>query len=244
MLKYGMFAGKTVLVTGGGKKIGRAIAEKFFDFGANVVVNDIVPLSHTEIKPQLSASEKFFYSRGDISDLNYQEKLTKDSLKKFSKIDFLINNVGFGSGRGLFDLDPKLMEVSIKTNLIAPFFLSQKIARQMVEKKIPGAIIFISSIHARIPSGNPDYSSTKSALEILTKEMAFELGPFGIRVNAIAPGRITDKKQTDSRIPLLHQTGTPSEIAQVALFLCDNSSEYINGEVITVDGGLSLAFPR
>jgi NAD(P)-dependent dehydrogenase (short-subunit alcohol dehydrogenase family) len=239
-----MFKGKTVLITGGGKNIGRAIAENFFDLGANVVVNDIVKRSHTELKPQLLSSEKFLYSQGNIADLNYQERLVNDSLKKFSKIDFLINNVGIGSGKGLFDLDPKLMEVAIKTNLIAPFFLSQKIAKQMVEKQIPGAIIFISSIHARIPSGNPDYSSTKSALEILTKEMAFELGPYGIRVNAIAPGKITSKRQIDHRIPLLHQTGTPDDIAKVTLFLCHNYSEYINGEVITVDGGLSLSFPR
>jgi len=129
--------------------------------------------------------------------------------------------------------------------LVAPFFLSQKVAKQMVKTKTGGSIIFISSIPAKIPSGNADYSSTKSALNILVKEMAFELGKYGIRVNAIAPGKITQDKIKDKRIPLENKSGVFEDIAQAVLFLCNNRfSGYITGEVLVVDGGLSLAFKR
>ncbi len=137
------------------------------------------------------------------------------------------------------------MQKSIQTNFVAPFFLSQKIAKQMVENKIMGSIIFISSIHSEIPSGNSDYSSTKSALNMAVKELAYELGPFGIRVNGISPGRITSEKIKDDRIPLLKFSGIPQDIAKTALFFADNQlSGYITGQILSVGGGLSLTFDR
>lgn len=240
-----MFKDKTVIITGGGKNIGRGIAEEFFRQQANVVVNDILSLEKTEIPKEMLSSNNFLFSQGDIASLDYQKKLIKETLNKFLKIDILINNVGIGSGKGFFDMHPKIMEKSIITNFSAPFFFSQKIAKQMVKNKIKGSFIFISSIHARIPSGNTDYSSTKSALEIAVKEIAFELGNYGIRVNAIAPGKITQTKIKDKRIPLENKSGIPQDIAKATLFLADDSlSGYITGEVLVIDGGLSLAFER
>jgi NAD(P)-dependent dehydrogenase (short-subunit alcohol dehydrogenase family) len=142
-------------------------------------------------------------------------------------------------------MELKDLEKSVKTNLIAPFFLSQEAAKIMIEKKIKGTIIFISSIHGKIPSGNADYSSTKSAVIMTVKELAYDLGKYGIRVNGIAPGRITEKKVEDPRIPLNMQTGAPEDIADTVAFLSNITlSGYITGETITVDGGLSLQFER
>lgn len=236
---------KTILITGAGENIGKAIAEKMFSEGANIVVNDIDPKKEENFTSKIRDSERFYFSMGDISSLLYQENLINEALSKFSEIDILINNVGVGSSKGFFDMKPKIMEKSIKTNFFAPFFLSQKIAKQMIEKQIKGSIIFISSIHSKIPCGNADYSATKSALNILVKELAYDLGLYGIRVNGISPGRITRGKRPDERVPLEKMSGTPEEIAKAVLFLANNSTaQYITGEILTVDGGLSLAFER
>ena len=130
------FAGKTVLITGVGKNIGREIAEEFFSQETNVIVNDILPVNETEISKKMLLSERFLFSQGDITSIAYREKLIKEALEKFSSIDILINNVGIGSEKGFFDMEPEIMKKSIETNLVAPFFLSQKIAKQMVEKKL------------------------------------------------------------------------------------------------------------
>ena len=236
---------KTIIITGAGKNIGRAIAENFFRKKANVVVNDILSIDKLNFPAKIISSEKFLFSQGDIASIEYQDQLIDETLKKFSKIDTLVNNVGIGSGKGFFDMEPEIMKKTIITNLISPFFLSQRIAKQIIAQKTESSIIFISSIHAKIPSGNSDYSSTKSALNMLVKEMAFELGGWGIRVNGIAPGRITDPPVEDKRIPLENTSGTSQDVANAILFLTNNyQSKYITGEILTIDGGLSLWFDR
>lgn len=236
---------KTVLITGSGENIGKAIAEKFFIEGYSVVVNDIDQEKEKNFSLEIRNSKRFYFSTGDISSLPYQKNLINETLSKFSEIDILINNAGVGSGKGFFDMEPRNMEKSIKTNLVAPFFLSQKVSKHMIEKQTKGSIIFISSIHRKIPCGNVDYSASKRALGMITKELAFDLGPYGIRVNGIALGRITRGRMPDERIPLEKASGTFEEIAKTALFLTDNDlSGYITGEILTVDGGLSLTFER
>ena len=121
-----MFEGKTVIITGGGKNIGRGIAQEFFHHEANIVVNDILPLEKTQITNEMISSKNFLFSQGNIALLTYQEKLIKETLKKFSKIDILINNAGISSGKGFFDMEPEIMKKSIETNLVAPFFFVSK----------------------------------------------------------------------------------------------------------------------
>jgi len=245
MISFFDLKDKTVIITGAGENIGRAIAETFLKCQAKTVFNDLKNIEECHFSKEVLKSDNFLFSQGDITDLKYQEQLVGQTINKFSKIDILINNVGIGSGKGFFDLQPEIMQKSIQTNFVAPFFLSQKIAQHMVENKINGSIIFISSIHSEIPSGNSDYSSTKSALNMAVKELAYELGPFGIRVNGVAPGKITNQPESDKRIPLNNMSATSEEIAKIVLFLSDNSlSNYITGEIITVDGGLSLDFER
>lgn len=240
-----MLNNKTAVITGGGKNIGRAIAEEFYHQGANVIVNDILPLEKCEIAKVRIPSSKFLFLQGDITHPDCQEKLINETLKKFPGIDILINNVGIGSGKGLFDIEPEIMKKSIDTNLIAPFFLTQKIAKQMINSQTKGSIIFISSIHRKIPCGNIDYSASKKAIDMIIRELAYDLGHYGIRVNGVAPGRITKPKIKDKRIPLTAASGSPEDIAKAVLFLTDNKvSGYITGEIITIDGGLNLIFDR
>lgn len=236
---------QVAIVTGSGGSMGKAIALKLLDKGALVVVNDINHELTDNFREEIKRKSNIYFSCGDITSEEYRQELTNDTLDKFKRIDILVNNVGIGSGKELLEIDYKDLKKSIETNLIAPFFLSQKAARIMIDKKIEGTIIFISSIHGRIPSGNIDYSSTKSAIMMTVKELAYDLGKYGIRVNGIAPGRITKEKINDQRIPLNSQSGTPEDIADTVAFLSNITlSGYITGETITVDGGLSLHFER
>lgn len=236
---------KVAIVTGAGEGIGKSIASRLANQGLKVIVNDIDAKSLTLFKKETKEKNNFFFSTGDISSIEYQNRLVEQTYKKFGRINILVNNVGISSGKTFLEMDEESFQKSIESNLIAPFFLTQKVAKKMIEGKINGNIIFITSIHRKIPSGNADYSSTKRALGMLVKEFAFDLGKYGIRVNGVAPGRITDERIEDTRIPLNSQTGIPSDIAKGVTFLTDNNlSSYVTGEILTVDGGLSLDFER
>lgn len=236
---------QVAIVTGSGCGIGKKIALKLFDKGAFVVINDKNENLINSFKDEVGENKNFLFSCGDITSEEYRQKLIGETLKKFGRIDILVNNAGIGSGKIFLEMNHKDMERSIGTNLIAPFFLSQKAAKTMIKGKIKGTIIFISSVHGKIPSGNADYSSTKSAIIMLVKELAYDLGKYGIRVNGISPGRITEEKTIDQRIPLNSLTGSPEDIADTVAFLSNITlSGYITGETITVDGGLSLNFER
>lgn len=237
---------KVVLVTGGGSGIGKAIAQKMASKGAKVVVNDIDKKALSAFRQEaINNKDNFLFSVGDISQESYQAKLVKETVKTFSRIDILVNNVGVGSGKNFFEMDSDSLKKAVESNLIAPFFFTQKVANIMIKENIEGNIIFLSSIHRKIPCGNADYSLTKRALGMLVKELAYDLGSFGIRVNGIAPGRITAQTLEDPRVPFKNQTGTPVDIANLAVFLANNKlSGYITGDILTVDGGLSLLFER
>lgn len=236
---------KVAIITGAGKGIGKSIALHLAKQGSKVVVNDIEAKTLNLFKKETKEKNNFFFSTGDISSIEYQNRLVEQTYKKFGRINILVNNVGISSGKTFLEMDEESFQKSIESNLIAPFFLTQKVAKKMIEGKINGNIIFITSIHRKIPSGNADYSSTKRALGMLVKEFAFDLGKYGIRVNGVAPGRITDERIEDTRIPLNSQTGIPSDIAKGVTFLTDNNlSSYVTGEILTVDGGLSLDFER
>ena len=118
---------KTIIITGAGKNIGRAIAENFFRKKANVVVNDILSIDKLNFPAKIISSEKFLFSQGDIASIEYQDQLIDETLKKFSKIDTLVNNVGIGSGKGFFDIwkgNCQVLAPIKRVNLIRWFFNS------------------------------------------------------------------------------------------------------------------------
>lgn len=236
---------KVAIITGAGKGIGKGIALFLAKQGLKVIVNDIDAKTLKLFKKEVKEDQNFLFSVGDISSFEYQARLVQQTYKKFGRIDSLVNNVGIGSGKTFLEMDEESFRKSINSNLVAPFFLTQKVVSKMIEDKINGSIIFITSIHRKIPSGNADYSSTKRALGMLVKEFAFDLGKYGIRVNGVAPGRVTEERIEDTRVPLKNQTGVPEDIAKAVTFLVDNNlSQYITGEILTVDGGLNLLWER
>ncbi len=243
---------RIALVTGGGSGIGFAIAKKFVDEGmvAIIIGRDENKLNH--------AKEKL----GDLCeviscDLNILEKIPsmiETIINKHGKIDVLVNNAGINMKKDFVEVTDEDFQKILRTNVMAVFAISREVAKGMV-KQGSGSIINISSMASQY--GIPKviaYTASKSAIEGMTRSMAVDLSPGGIRVNCIAPGFIaTDmsaaalnndperKQKVLSRTPMGH-LGTPADVAECAYFLASDAAKYITGTVLPVDGGNSVGF--
>ena len=243
---------RVAIVTGGGSGIGLAIAEKFTQSGIETI---IVGRDENKLK---QAKEKLGdHSHAmicDLSNLSSSPAFVSDVIKQFGQIDVLVNNAGINMKKEFQDVTDEDFQTVITTNLTAVFALSREVVKQMLKQK-SGSIINISSMAAQY--GLPKviaYSASKTAIDGMTRAMAVELSPKGIRVNAIAPGFIftamTDKalnsdperkSKVFARTPMGHM-GQPSDIGDAALFLAGDAAKYITGVVLPVDGGNSIGF--
>lgn len=242
-MKQKNFDQKIVVISGAGKGIGKEIALGFAKEGAVIVFFDkkrslVEQLKSTFLKLKVSFCGEIL----DITDMVKLEKFVQKVVKKFGKIDILINNVGIGTGKRFFEVNPEDMDIVKTTTFKSPFFLTQKVAEFMNEG---GNIIFITSIHAEYLSLDPIYDSTKAAVNNLIKNLALQLSSRNIRVNGIAPGHIDietkDEPRNQSDVPLYKKAGLPEDIAQACLFLTDNKrAKYITGAILPVTGGLHI----
>lgn len=251
------FQGQNVLVTGGSRGIGFAIASQFLAKGANVV---ITATNATTLAQALSQFQTYDGQtvKGlilDLADLTDGAALFRQvsDLLAGETVDILVNNAGISAGASLSDLDLTDLHRVFQVNLIAPILLSQAFAEQFVLKAAAfGSIINISSIASRFDEpGNLIYGVSKAGLNKATKNLAKNLGKQGIRVNAILPGSIdtdmTREKYSDpavyqalvDRLPLAKR-GTGDDIAHQAVFLASPEAKYITGQLISVDGGWLL----
>ena len=244
---------KTAIVTGGVRGIGRVIAMALVREGIAVVINDIKnektagPLM-SEIKEKGGAC---IYCQGDIRDPEAGEKIVDSCLDEFGRIDILVNNAGIIRDN-LFMAMPKIdWDEVIRTNLSGMFNLTQSVVKHMMTTR-KGRIINISSIAGTFGGkGQVNYAASKAGVNALTRVLALELGRKNITVNAIAPGMVETEmsgvvrnlagEDIKSRIPL-SRFGSPKDIADLVLFLVSDRASYITGQVITVDGGLSLGY--
>ncbi len=237
------FIGKKVLISGAGKGIGKAIALEFGRVGAEVVFFDRDKKRVDEVKKELkNTGAKFISEVLDISDLSRLENF----LKRIGKVDILINNVGVGLVKKFFDTTQKDLEEVFEINFYSPFFITQELAKKM---KREDSIIFITSIHAQHPSLDPSYDASKAAINSLVSNLALELAPKGVRVNAVAPGHIDvstrgqPRRQND--VPLGKRAGLPKDVAKACLFLSDSEqSKYITGVALPVAGGLHIPIAK
>ena len=244
---------KTVaIVTGGGSGIGLAIAEKFVGNGIHTVIAGRDETKLSKAKEQLGGL--CYPMVCDVSILSCIPAFVENVVSQFGQVDVLVNNAGINMKKDLIEVTDEEFQRVIGTNLCSVFALSREVAKHMLIKG-SGSIINISSMAARY--GLPKviaYSASKTAIDGLTRAMAVELSPKGIRVNAIAPGFIvtpmTDialnsdperKAKVFSRTPMGYM-GQPSDIADAALFLAGDSAKYITGVVLPVDGGNSIGF--
>jgi len=244
---------KIAIVTGGGSGIGLAIAEKFVQNNIHTVI-----VGRNE-KKLWAAKEKLGEwceaMTCDLNDLSSIPELVNNIIEKHSRVDILVNNAGINMKKEFTEVTDEEFQKIILTNVTAVFALSREVVKCMLEKEIKGSIINISSMASQY--GIPKviaYTASKSAIEGMTKAMAVELSPKGIRINCIAPGFIgTDmsakalnneperKNKVLSRTPM-GELGAPSTIGDAALFLAGSEAAYITGVVLPVDGGNSIGF--
>ncbi len=252
--------GKIALITGGAMGIGKEIARLFADQGADAVILDIAEKEGKQAADEIKRNGgKASFIVCDVRQWQAGgdcEKIIQETLAQFGRIDILVNNAGRHIGKGFLELTDDNIKDITDLNYFGPFKLMRLVARAMIKEEIKGSIINITSVHSSLVRGFPEYFASKAALKALTKEAAYEFGPYGIRVNAIAPGATEtmmggpefwgvpeNRRQITKKTPL-GRIIQPRDIAETALFLADNSrSGLITGAEFVVDGGYSLRNP-
>ena len=236
---------KVAIVTGSARGIGQAIAIELARAGADVVVSDIIPGNET-VKKIKALKRKSIYVKTDVTSKKDIENLIQETMKNFEKIDILVNNAGIFITQPTLDFSQENWDKTLNINLRGYFLCAQAVLKYM---KKGASIINISSVAGM--SGYPmaaAYCASKGGVRLLTKSLAVEFGPKGIRVNSIHPGVIetamtqdilkdkNTKQSMVSKVPL-RRTGQPADIAGPAVFLASDESSYITGEELVVDGG-------
>lgn len=243
-----MLKEKTVIVTGGAKGIGKAIAIAFAKEGANIVLNYRSTSPEDVVKEIESFGVKCLTVQADISDFNQAKDLVDKAVAEFKTIDVLVNNAGITKDNLLLKMSENDFDMVINTNLKGAFNMIKHTSKIMLKQK-SGTIINMSSVVGLTGNmGQVNYSASKAGMIGMTFSTARELASRGITCNAIAPGFITTdmtdvlsdsiKESVLKTIPL-KRFGTTDEIASTAIFLAKN--KYITGQVITVDGGMVMA---
>jgi NAD(P)-dependent dehydrogenase (short-subunit alcohol dehydrogenase family) len=254
---------KVALVTGAASGIGRAIACRLAQDGADIAICDIQADGAQKTADMIEAMGR--NARVFICDMSSHEAvvaMAEDVLAAFDRIDILVNNAGTGdSNAGFEDIEPALWDRIYAINIKNPFFLVQRIVRDMIEKKVSCRIINIASIEGKTNRGGSlVYSSSKAALISLTQGLAMQLAPYDMCVNAVCPGLIdtpiwhrSDKNfgmelgdtvnmvvqsSIDSMQLKIPRAGKPEEIAGAVAFLCSEDASYITGQAINVCGGM------
>jgi len=243
------FSGKTVLVTGSTRGIGRAIAEEFAKHGANVIVSGTVKERAEEVAKELAEKYgvKTLGVEMDVSNPESVENAFKEINAAFGGVDILVNNAGITRDTLFLRMKPEDWQKVLDVNLTGTFLVTKQVVRHMTKKRW-GRIINISSVVGFTGNvGQVNYATTKAGLIGFTKSLAKELAPRNILVNAVAPGFIeTDMTETlkdeikesyKKQIPL-GRFGKPEEVARVVLFLASPMADYITGETIHVNGGM------
>ena len=244
--RFGL-GGDVAVITGGGAGIGRGIAELFAAAGARVVVSDLKQAAAEEVAGAIRNSGGGAIAEAcDVTDEGARQRLIDRAVSEFGKVTILVNNAG-GGGPKPFDMPLETFVRAFELNVFSMFRLCQ-LAVPHMESAGGGSVLNISSMagenrNVRMTS----YASSKAAASHLTRNMAFDLGPKRIRVNAIAPGAIRTDALNSVLTPeietaMLKHTpiarlGEPSDIAYAALFLCSPAAAWISGQVLTVSGG-------
>ena len=246
----GLLEGKTALITGAARGIGKAIAIKFATEGANIAFSDLNRDEHMEIteKELQALGVKARGYASNAASFESSQELADEIMKDFGRIDILVNNAGITRDNLLLRMSEQDWDAVLTVNLKSVFNLTKAVMRIMMKQR-GGSIINMSSVvGVNGNAGQANYSASKAGMIGFTKSVAQELGSRNIRCNAIAPGFIetemTHKLPEDVReawiktIPL-RRSGKPEDVANVATFLASDLSSYVSGQVINVCGGMS-----
>jgi 3-oxoacyl-[acyl-carrier protein] reductase len=231
--------GKAAIVTGAGAGVGRAIALALGRAGAAVVVNDLNPDRVQRVKQELiSQGGKALGVQGDVCNRFQAATVIEKAREEFSAIHILVNAAGVYKSGDMIGVDEWDWRRQIDVNLTGAFFCSQLLSRVMIDEHIPGVIVNIAAAtwNATLPTG-VGYIASKAGMVGMTHQIARELAPSGIRVNAVCPGNIEgDDVHVDVQ-NMLGIGGIPDEVANTVLFLCSDAARFIVGQAIYVDGG-------
>lgn len=244
-----LLEGKTALITGASKGIGKAIAQKFVAHGANVAFTYLSSVEKGEAleKELAQAGVKVKGYRSDASNFEEAEKLINDIVAEFGQLDILVNNAGITRDNLLMRMSEEMWDEVINVNLKSVFNTVKAATRTFMKQK-SGSIINMSSVvGVKGNAGQANYAASKAGIIGFTKSVALELGSRNIRSNVIAPGFI-ETEMTDvldektvqgwrDAIPM-KRGGSPDDVADCTVFLASDMSRYITGQVIQVDGGM------
>jgi 3-oxoacyl-[acyl-carrier protein] reductase len=253
----------SVLVTGANSGIGKEIASRLARAGYDVAINYKVdaPAAESLAKNLQAHGTRVIAVHADVSSSGEVDEMFRTVLQAFGKLDALVNNAAIQVWKPLLEVEDAEWDRVISTNLRGCFLCTQRAARHMKDRfavidnmeQRSGAIVNIGSGCNKVPFPNlSSYTASKGAIEMFTKSAAMELGPFGIRVNCVAPGAIdTDRTKAElpdfagswARLTPLRRIGTPDDVAAAVEFLLSEQASFINGQTLGVDGAL-FAQPR
>jgi len=245
------FAGKSVLVTGGASGIGEATAHRFLSEGASVVVLDRsrenLAAAEARLEPARGDGAELVLIAGDVSSDADVDRAVEEAVGRFGGIDILVSNAGIAHQEPFLEIPRERWDETLRINLTGMFVVTQRVAREMVRAG-GGTILLTSSTNGLVGEDRyAHYNASKGGVTLLTKSLAIELGPHGIRVNAVCPGYIVtplaesidDPEFMEAyrqRLPL-RRLGKPEDVAGTFAFLASEDAAFITGETIVIDGG-------
>jgi glucose 1-dehydrogenase len=245
--------GKIALVTGSSQGIGRAIAERFAREGADVVINyNRTPGGAEEALREVErAGRRGLIVQANIAAVEDVRRLVGVAVEHFGRLDILVNNAGVETHAPFWEVAEADYDKVLDTNLKGVFFATQAFVRHLMQNERRGKVVNVSSVHEELPFPNfAAYCASKGGLKMLTRNLAVELGRFGINVNNIAPGAVETPINTKllndpaklkalvAQIPL-GRLGQPQDVAGLATFLASEDADYVTGSTFYVDGGLT-----
>lgn len=247
--------GKTALITGAARGIGRATALELAHHGVNLILNDRSADEDLAfvVRESCNLGVRAYPVVEDVSQTRAIERIFTVAREHFNSLDILVNNAAASVRKPFVDLVESEVADTWSVSQWAPMLCSQLAARQMIEQGTGGAIVMVSSVHAERPYPNAlPYNAAKAALNHMAASMALELAEHSIRVNSVEPGWIDTpgerKHYTEEEVEKRGRTlpmgrlGKPEEVARAIAFLCSDDASYITGSVLRVDGGFALRF--
>jgi 3-oxoacyl-[acyl-carrier protein] reductase len=248
------YAGRVVIVTGAARGIGAGTAKRFAEEGASLAVLDLDEGAAAETAAGLGAARAIGVAC-DVSDAAAVDAAVTRVVEELGQVDVLVNNAGITRDNLLFKMTEDDWDLVMNVHLKGAFLMSQAVQKHMVKAKY-GKILNLSSVSALGNRGQANYSAAKMGIQGFTRTLALELGPYGINVNAIAPGFIVTEmtdatavrlkmepeqlRQLNAEANPVRRVGYPEDIAAAAAFLCSDEASYVTGQTLYVDGGAKV----